>query len=519
MVNQISIKQISTRLYFHIIGIITLFLIICLNYSRQINLWGDEAISLNTAESSIENILIVDSVHTPFYYLLLKLIMTLGINGEQLLRAIHVVPFIIGLLIGYRILVSIFSETKNALITLSIVILLPNYIFYATNLRMYSLLFMFSMAFIAIVARVLNSKNDLNYWQLTALGLTSLGLLLSDYSGIIYYFPGLIYLLVQSFYTRRLYKSLFIVGGAGLLFLAIMLFFSNIGKNLQSILNWPVATSQNTGNINEGFIEFAKQMYLSLRPGLDLVYGAGIHPVLAIGLAIILLIIYIYSFLVMLKKSKNKLSILWILLISIIWLLAAPTGYGFTRLFLPSHFFMIAIMIYSIDFLNKASRVIYWIILGVLIAICLKEVIKPTLRLYNLIPYQQIAKDTLEVARKQEAKMILLSGNSLNAISIERYMKQQIRTPEKEEIKIVILENNDPKQVAEYKTYPLIFISHMQENEEFMDIKPFAMRLNKEFQEIKGYVDLQDLPYNLLWKKRITDRANQRYAIQTYLLE
>lgn len=518
MVNQIYTKHISSRLCFSIIGIITLFFIICLNYSRQINLWGDEAFSLNSAESSIKNILTVDLVHTPFYYLFLKLIMTLGINEEQLLRAIHTIPFIIGLLIGYKTLIDIFSETKNALITLCIVILLPNYIFYATNLRMYSLLFMFSMAFIAMVAKVIESKKKLNYWQITVLGLTSLGLLLSDYSGIIYYLPGFVYLLVQSFYNRRLYKYLFIVGGAGLLFLVTMLFSLNIGTNIQYILNWPVAASQNTSQINGGFIKFAKLIYLSLRPGLDLVYGAGIHPVLAIGLASILLILYIYSFLAMLKQSKNKPSIVWILLISIIWLLAAPTGYGFTRLFLPSHFFMIAIMIYSIDFLNKASRVIYWIILGVLIAICLKEVIRPTLRLYNLIPYQQIAKDTLEVAREQKSKAILLSGNSLNTLSIERYMKQQIKNPEKEELKIVILDSN-LKQVEEYKTYPLIFISHMEENEEFIEIKALAMRLNKEFKEIQGYVYLQDLPYNSLWKKRITDRANQRYAIQTYLIK
>ena len=45
------------------------------------------------------------------------------------------------------------------------------------------------------------------------------------------------------------------------------------------------------------------------------------------------------------------------------------------------------------------------------------------------------------------------------------------------------------------------------------------MQLNKEFQEIKVYVDLQSLPYNSLWKKRITDRANQHYAIETHLLK
>jgi hypothetical protein len=65
----------------------------------------------------------------------------------------------------------------------------------------------------------------------------------------------------------------------------------------------------------------------------------------------------------------------------------------------------------------------------------------------------------------------------------------------------------------------LIFISHIKENDKFIDVKSLATQLNKEFQEIKVYVDLQNLPYNSLWKKRITDRANQHYAIETYLLK
>ena len=518
MADKNCIRSISSPSRFIIIGIIILlFFMICLNYASKISLWGDEASSLSRAESSIKSILFVDSGHTPTYFLLLKSLIALGLHQELALRAVHIIPFVIGLLIGYKTLVTIFSDRKDALITLGIATILPNYIFYATNLRMYSLLFMFSMAFIGIIAITLNIRNNLTNFQLTILGLVSLGLLFSDYSGIIYYLPGLICLLFYSFYTRS-YKSLFVASGAGLLFLITMFFFSELGKNIRSIQNWPVAASQSIGNVNRNFMEIGKLIYLSLRPGLDLIYGAGINPILAIGLSILLLSLYIYGLILILRKEPRKPAILWLLAISAIWLAAAPTGYSFTRIFLPSHFFIIAVIVRSLNFLNKPSRLIYWFILGTLIALCLKEAVSPTLRLYNLIPYQQIAEDTLEIAQQQKSKTILLSGNSLNTLSIERYINQKIRDGEKDKIKIVRIEDDNLELTEEHKTYPLIFISHMKEGDKFIDVKPLATQLNKEFEEIKVYVDLQNLPYNSLWKKRITDRANQHYAIEIYLL-
>jgi hypothetical protein len=176
------------------------------------------------------------------------------------------------------------------------------------------------------------------------------------------------------------------------------------------------------------------------------------------------------------------------------------------------------VIVRSLNFLNKPGKLIYWFILGILIALCLKEAITPTLRLYNLIPYQQIAEDALEIAQQQKSKTILLSGNSLNTLSIERYINEKIRDGEKDKIKIIRLDGDNLELTGENKRYPLIFISHIKENDKFIDVKSLATQLNKEFQEIKVYVDLQNLPYNSLWKKRITDRANQHYAIETYLL-
>ncbi|WP_158500411.1 glycosyltransferase family 39 protein [Xenococcus sp. PCC 7305] len=475
--------------------------------------------SMVSSESPIANILMVNSTHTPTYYLLLKLIRQLGIQREVLLRVIHTIPFIIGLLLGYFTLVNVFGRTRSSLISFCIAVILPNYIFYATNLRMYSLLFMFSMAFIATVAWILqeNSKN-LSQWQITALGLSSLGLLLSDYSGIVYFLVGLIFLIVQAFRMRS-YKPLIPILVSVLIFVIIIFSCFNFLETVHNILNWPVAASQNINNSSRGLVELAKLAYLSLRPGLDLIYSAGISLPLALGLPIVLLLLYAYSFVSIWKTHKSSLAVQLILISSVIWVFASVTGYSFTRIFLPSHFFMVFIIVYHVSSMSKTWKVASYLILGLMISLCLKEVIRPTLRLYNLIPYEQIATDTLNLAKSQKANTILLSNNSLNSLSIERYLSQQIEQSKIEAAQVVKLGSNTLKKINNNElNSPVIFISHMKEGEKFQDVQIISKQLNKSFQEIQGYIKLQDLPYNPLWKKRITNSAQQPYAVQSYLL-
>ena len=476
--------------------------------------------SMMSSESTIKNILMVNSTHTPTYYLTLKLIRKLGVEKEIFLRLIHTIPFIIGLLLGYWTLINVFGNKRSSLISFCIAIILPNYIFYATNIRMYSLLFMFSMAFIAIVALVLKEdRHDLSRFQSIALGLSSLGLLLTDYSGIIYFLIGLIFLIIQALRIRS-YKLLIPILVSGLIFLVIIFSSFNVLDTVQNILNWPVSASQNINNSSQGFIEFAKLAYLSLRPGLDLIYSAGINLPLALGLPIVLLLLYAYSFLSVWKSNKSSLSVQLILLSSVVWLFASLTGYSFTRIFLPSHFFMVAIIIHHISSMNKIGKIACCLVLGLMISICLKEVISPTLRLYNLIPYEQIAIDTLDTTKQKEVNLILLSNNSLNTLSIERYLRKQLTEDNREEVKVIQLESDMLEEINNHElNSPLIFISHMKEGEKFKDVKVISKQLNKSFPEIEGYIKLQDLPYNPLWKKRITNSAQQAYAVQSYLLE
>ncbi|MEM9275979.1 MAG: hypothetical protein AAGA80_23915, partial [Cyanobacteria bacterium P01_F01_bin.143] len=182
------------------------------------------------------------------------------------------------------------------------------------------------------------------------------------------------------------------------------------------------------------------------------------------------------------------------------------------------HFFMIAIIIYHLSSLNKTGKVVYLLVIGLMISLCLKEIISPTLRLYNLIPYEQIATDALVAAKNQEVDFILLSNNSLNLLSIERYLKQQLANESTEEVQVIQLENIMLETMNNQLNYPAIFVSHMKEGDKFKDVKLISEGLGKSFQEIKGYIKLQELPYNPLWKKRVTNSAQQAYAVQSYLL-
>jgi len=140
-----------------------IFLTMCLTFATKLNLWGDEAFSLALAESSWQTIFHTVDTHLPTYTFLLKLLISLtgaNANREVLIRMLHAVPFAIGLFLGYRTVGLVTRSRTKALDVLLAAIFLPPFIFYATNIRMYSLLFLSSMVFINTIAHLL-SKPDL----------------------------------------------------------------------------------------------------------------------------------------------------------------------------------------------------------------------------------------------------------------------------------------------------------------------------------------------------------------------
>jgi uncharacterized membrane protein len=115
-----------------LLGLLALFFLISARYGAALNLWGDEAYALNVAAKSLGEILAADPFHLPTYYLPLRLI--------------HALIFSIGLGFCWRIARLLLGRGWALWGVMILTILLPNYIFYATNIRMFALLFAASMA-------------------------------------------------------------------------------------------------------------------------------------------------------------------------------------------------------------------------------------------------------------------------------------------------------------------------------------------------------------------------------------
>lgn len=118
------------------------------------------------------DILAADPFHLPTYYLLLQPIVGFFPPGNELaLRLIHALIFSIGLGFCWRIARSLLGCGRALWGVMILTILLPNYIFYATNIRMYALLFSASLAFLWTAFRLLTPgvpKRRAMTWHLLA---------------------------------------------------------------------------------------------------------------------------------------------------------------------------------------------------------------------------------------------------------------------------------------------------------------------------------------------------------------
>src|SRR5215468_7257111 len=132
--------------------LLAIFLLLCWRYASGLSLWGDEAYSLDFVEGRTP---VVDPSHLLTYYALLKLLTSFvpGTN-ELALRMLHAVVSALGLLFGTLAVQRLTQNTRVAVMSLGLAVLLPEFRFYATNLRTYSLTFLATMANVDAVTRL-----------------------------------------------------------------------------------------------------------------------------------------------------------------------------------------------------------------------------------------------------------------------------------------------------------------------------------------------------------------------------
>ena len=413
-----------------LLGLLALFFLITASYGAALNLWGDEAYSLNLAAKSVGEILAADPFHLPTYYLLLHPFVGFFPAGNELpLRLIHVLIFCIGLGFCWRIARSLLGRGWALWGVMILTILLPNYIFYATNIRMYALLFAASMALLWTAFRLLTPgvpKRRALAWHLLAALLCALvdwpGLLLVGITWLALLLLRRRWLLAQGWCNGRRVAVLGAVAAIALLVLREPLW------NL--VVAWPSTARAAAGGLGLGAL--AKTLFFSSRPLLDLVYPP-VYPLLLNlllnGLLWLLLLLAVGVAAVVLGRGGDERQRL-VLLLAFSWLVAAPFGLAVTRVFLPAQFFLLLSLALALQRLIQEQRrplaLLLWSCLIAVALANLQQASFPTLRLYSGIPFAAISRDALAAAGDRNLATIAVSRHTLNALSLERFARPQL---------------------------------------------------------------------------------------------
>jgi hypothetical protein len=249
----------------------------------------------------------------------------------------------------------------------------------------------------------------------------------------------------------------------------------------------------------------AKLIFFSIRPILDIVYPP-VYPVwINILLWVILLLAFAISIRVLWRWGGSRERL--IVILALYWLLATPLGVSFTRFFLPAQFFALLTMVLVLERAMLQNRPVIATVLSLsLFAIGLanlQQVLSPTIRIYSRIPYQEVAKDAVELATARNLDTIVVSRHTLNALSIERYLRPQLRAGQ--QIRFL----KAKPSCASYPEGEFLYVQLMPEDGESSDPRVYCKdRSNLKVEDIKQYVSFDELGYNSLWSSSLRDKAD-----------
>jgi hypothetical protein len=493
-----------------LLGLLALFFLITARYAVALNLWGDEAYSLIVSAQSVGKIFAADPFHLPTYYLLLHPIVGFFPAGsELLLRLIHGLIFSIGLVFCWRIARPLLGRGWALWGVMSLTILLPNYIFYATNIRMYALLFAASLAFLWTAFRLLapgTDKRRVMAWHL----LTALLCALVDWPGLLV--VGVTWLALILLRRRWLVargwwsgRTLAVLGA-----LAVTAALVLRQPLWHLIVAWPSsARTAAAGGFGVG--DLAKTLFFSTRPLLDLVYPPVYPLVLNVLLWLLLLLAVCVAAVVLWRGGDERQRL--VLLLAFTWLLAAPFGLAVTRVFLPSQFFLLLSLALALQRLIHAQhRPLLLLLWSCLIAVGLanlQQAIVPTLRLYSRIPFAAIATDALAAAHDRNLATIAVSRHTLNALSVERFARPQLAASQR-------LRLLDVRPVcASFPRGTFVYVQLMPEDGEDSDPRRLCGEgVAVRVETLRSYVSFAELGYNRLWDGNLKDRGEAAARLQ-----
>jgi hypothetical protein len=492
---------------------LALFLLISARYGAALNLWGDEAYALNVATKPVGEILAADPFHLPTYYLLLHPIVGFFPPGNELpLRLIHALIFSIGLGFCWRIARSLLGRGRALWGVMIFTILLPNYIFYATNIRMFALLFAASMAFLWTAFRLLTPgvpKRRAMAWHL----LTALLCALVDWPGLL--LVGITWLALLLLRRRWLLargwcngRTLAVLGA--LAAIALLVLREPLWR---LIVAWPSSARAAAAGAAgaPGLGALAKTLFFSSRPLLDMVYPP-VYPLLLNLLLWLLLVLAVAVAAVVLWRGGDERQRL-VVLLAFSWLVAAPFGLAVTRVFLPAQFFLLLSLAIALQRpIQEQRRPLVLLLCSCLIAVGLanlQQAIFPTLRLYSRIPFAAIAKDAIAAAGDRNLATIAVSRHTLNALALERFARPQLAPSQR-------LRLLDVRPVCgSFPRGTFVYVQLMEEDGEDSDPRRICGEgVAVQVERLRSYVPFAEFGYNRLWDGYLKDRGEAAARLQ-----
>ena len=486
-----------------------LFTVLCWNSTKTLNLWGDEAFSLDLISAPFRSIWLFSDNHTPTYFLLLKAVASVTGDGyaqEPLLRMLHVPLFLAGFYFGYKTLRLVFGSPALAALTLLLVILLPLFPYYATNLRMYGLVFLGSMWFVHAVAVFLEEDRPLSIRDWNVLGSGSL-LLFSDYAGLVVFVLGAAAVAERNRRLGAWKRSLLLLLPPALLVGALA---PVILPNMVLVAKWP---SKSTQDPAAGF-NLLNIAYNKFRPVVDLadISFRDIRvPLAQMALYGLLLAAGTAAAARRFWRSRNA-PLLFILAVSYAYLLTAvATQTSPSRVYLCSQFFMAALIVRGLALLQGFSRRSAAAVCALMLGVSSYMAFHPVPRLNSLLPNREVALDVLEKSRQLGIPKVLVSDNSLNNLGVKRYLFQGgLPAGDFGMLDLAFTPQDLPKG-------KFLFLSFMG-GRETIDMQRFTAS-KRSVTTLNQYLKLDSLPYNRLWKKHFQDKTSQDYAFVLYAVK
>lgn len=498
------------------VAILAAFYAHCVRYASLVGIWGDEVFTVEHAEKSWATIwntwTVLDPVHLPTYIGLLKLVLgALGESDFGAIRLIYATIFTGGLAFGYRAASRLLGP-RRALLALLAAAVIPAFAFYATNVRLYSWLFLASMWYVDRLTIVVLAAPAARRRDWAWLLVSGMVLILTDYPGVFLVGTGALWLAATAPVGRR-FRS-FCAGLSPLL--ALTLFVAGIWLSVQRALGSNVRGGGRVATISEGGFDLfalAKQGFVALRPVWELTSPARGSLILAFGppaLALGALLGLALAAIVWRRKTSRATA--FALSLALYWVLLIPIGYSVPRVVLPCLFFagvaLLADPPGGRPWLRGGARAA----LAALVAANLLLVFSPSLRFYSRIPTEDILADTASALEAAGTRDLRQSQISLNDRALERRFERDDR------FHGVRLGRITPETAPDdLPAGSFVYLSHLPENLEWFDPARFEEDFGRKVRRLRTYVSIEESGMNALWRRQLRQRAGaQPYLFALY---